>query len=414
MDHLPMRTAAVMRRPLSWTIPLVWAGWVAAVILVPLSAGTIAAAPGDILAAVAGVSASIASMTLVTSGAVLVTRLVRHPIGWLLWLGGILLALAFGGVGAATALLQAGVPGAAWVAWLTAVAWVPATVILTLFVPLLFPTGRLPSSRWRLLVIVAIAAVTGATLTTAVTPLALDNAPPGLENPIALGGPAPNLLQFVDAASRVAGIVCLPLVAASLVIRFQRSVGTERAQLKWFAAAAAPVGLAYAVGLMTTGATTEPALTIGNAAFLIVFVGLALLPVAIGIAVLRYRLYEIDRIISRTISYALVTAILVIVFGVAIVLLQEVLAPFTGGNTVAVAVSTLVVATLFQPLRRRVQLAVDRRFNRTRYDAARIEASFGARLRDEVDSATLRADLAATVTASVRPSSVGVWVRSTK
>ena len=110
----------------------------------------------------------------------------------------------------------------------------------------------------------------------------------------------------------------------------------------------------------------------------------------------------------------LVTAVLVFVFGAAILLLEGVLASFTGRNTVAVAVSTLVVATLFQPLRRRVQTAVDRRFNRTRYDAARIEASFSARLRDEMDSATLRADLVATVTASVRPTRVGLWVRSAK
>ena len=149
----------------------------------------------------------------------------------------------------------------------------------------------------------------------------------------------------MDAASRVAGIVCLPLVAASLVIRFRRSEGTERAQLKWFAAAAAPVGLAYAVGLMTTGATTEPALTIGNAAFLIVFVGLALLPVAIGIAVLRYRLYEIDRIISRTIS--LCTRDGACSWSSSCggrPRFKRSSRQFTGGNTVAVAVSTLVVA----------------------------------------------------------------------
>jgi hypothetical protein len=409
-----MTTTEVARRPLPWTIPLVWAGWLVALVLIPTGAGSIAAKPGDIVIPAANLSATIASLTLVTSGAVLVTRLVRHPIGWLLWLGGVLLALAFGGVAVATAMVNAGVPGAVWVVWLTALAWVPGTVIVTLFVPLVFPTGRLPSPRWRMLVVVVVLAVVESTFYNAVHPFDLDGAPPSLVNPLTLGGRFEDLFVFLDRASALAGIVCLPLVAASLVVRFRRSVGTERAQLKWFAAAAAPIGPAYAVGLLTGSATTEPAITIGNIAFLIVFVGLSLLPVAIGIAVLRYRLYEIDRIISRTISYALVTAVLVIVFGAAIVFLQEVLAPFTGGNTIAVAVSTLLAATLFQPLRRRVQVAVDRRFNRTRYDAARIEASFGARLRDQVDSATLRADLASTVTASVRPSSVSVWVRSTK
>src|SRR5436309_5633341 len=144
-----MTTAEVTRRPLPWTLPLVWAGWVVAVAFIPMTAGWIVGEPRDIIIAAAGITASIASLTLVTSGAVLVTRLVRHPIGWLLWLGGILLALAFGGAGLATALLDAGMPGAVWVAWLTALAWVPGTVIVTAFVPLLFPTGRLPSPRRR-------------------------------------------------------------------------------------------------------------------------------------------------------------------------------------------------------------------------------------------------------------------------
>jgi len=134
-------------------------------------------------------------------------------------------------------------------------------------------------------------------------------------------------------------------------------------------------------------------------------------PIAVGIAVLRYRLYEIDRIVSRTISYAAVTAVLVAVFVGAILLFQAVLAPVTGENTVAVAASTLVVAALFQPLRRRIQGVVDHRFNRARYDAQRTAEAFADRLRDQVDMDPLRADLVATVDASLRPTLAGIWLR---
>ena len=132
---------------------------------------------------------------------------------------------------------------------------------------------------------------------------------------------------------------------------------------------------------------------------------------AIGIAVLRYRLYEIDRIISRTISYATVTGVLVVAFAGAILLFQSVLAPMTGGNTVAVAASTLVVAALFQPLRRRVQSRVDRRFNRTGYDAERVVDRFAGRLRDEVDLGQLAIEIKGAVERTVQPTSVAIWLR---
>jgi hypothetical protein len=150
---------------------------------------------------------------------------------------------------------------------------------------------------------------------------------------------------------------------------------------------------------------------VANVLTAVAFLGFALLPVAIGVAVLRYRLFEIDRIISRTISYATVTGVLVVAFAGAILLFQSVLAPVTGGNTVAVAASTLVVAALFQPLRRWVQSRVDRRFDRTRYDAERILAEFASGLRDEVDLGQLGAEIQATVALTVAPASVWLWLR---
>jgi hypothetical protein len=145
--------------------------------------------------------------------------------------------------------------------------------------------------------------------------------------------------------------------------------------------------------------------------WLIGLTGLALLPIAIGIAILRYRLYEIDRIVSRTIGWAVVSAILVAVFAAIILVTQAVLAPLTSSNTLAVAVSTLAVAALFQPLRRRVQRGVDHRFNRARYDAEQIIAAFAERMRDEVDLDQLAAEITPTVSRTVQPTSLSLWLR---
>jgi hypothetical protein len=150
----------------------------------------------------------------------------------------------------------------------------------------------------------------------------------------------------------------------------------------------------------------------GQWAWIVASASIGLVPVAIGIAILRYRLYEIDRIVSRTIGWALVTGLLVAVFAGTIVGLQALLAPLTNNNTLAVAGSTLVAAALFQPLRRRVQRAVDRRFNRARVDAQRAIDAFGAHLRDDVDLAALHGRLVAAADATVQPNGAGLWLRS--
>jgi hypothetical protein len=146
-------------------------------------------------------------------------------------------------------------------------------------------------------------------------------------------------------------------------------------------------------------------------AFLLGTLTLIAFPVAIAIAILRYQLFEIDRIVSRTVAYVLITALLIAAYAVAILVLQEPLETITGGNTVSVALSTLVVAALFQPLRRRVQAVVDRRFDRARFDAERTTAAFSERLRDEVDIATVTEDLDATVRTALKPSALGLWLR---
>jgi hypothetical protein len=198
--------------------------------------------------------------------------------------------------------------------------------------------------------------------------------------------------------------LALVTAVAAVVVRFRRARGIERQQLKWFVAA----NVLFAVLMLASfldGATEPTVFDIGA------FVSLSFPPLAIGIAVLRYRLYEIDRIISRTLGWAIVTGILVAVFAGHVVGLQALLAGFTQGQTLAVAGSTLVAFALFQPVRRRVQRAVDRRFDRARYDGERIAQAFAARLRGEVDLDAAQTALASTAASALQPSSAGVWLR---
>jgi hypothetical protein len=221
------------------------------------------------------------------------------------------------------------------------------------------------------------------------------------------------LSNVVGTALVVSGGV---LAVASLLVRYRRGSGIERAQLKWFAAVATVTGVAALVNIATNSSSGAPASTgilgsISAASNVLLFVGLAVLPLAIGIAVLRYRLYEIDRLISRTLGWGVLTLILGGAFVGLVLGLQAILAPFTGSNELAVAGSTLLVFSLFQPLRSRVQGLVDRRFNRARYDARQALDAFSARLRDEVDLDTLQESLLTLVEATLEPTTVSLWLR---
>jgi hypothetical protein len=198
-------------------------------------------------------------------------------------------------------------------------------------------------------------------------------------------------------------VLAVVLSATSMVVRFRRSRLIEREQLKWFASAAVVAGLVFA-GL--------GAIDSANKAFqILTIVALLGLPISAGIAILRYRLYDIDRIISRTIGWAVVTSVLGAIFAGTIVGLQTILADVTQAQTLSVAASTLVAFVLFQPLRRRVQSVVDHRFNRARYDAERTAAAFAERRRDQVDIAGLRVDLTGTIDSALHPRALGIWIR---
>lgn len=380
----------------------VWAMWAISLVCVALSLVTTDGLDNLLPAAALG----LAAISFATVGAVLVSRLPTNPIGWLLASGGFWFGLANPGTSVWNYGLahSGGVPGAVWFVWLSQWTWAPAIGAILLLL-LVYPTGRLLSRRWR-------PEAAGATLLIAILSFggAFGQWTGGqfpVANPLAIIGPVPDLLSVV-----LAPLVILVVVSAiaSLAIRYRRSAGIERAQLKWFVAVVAISLPAFLIGTGLFG-TNGLAGVIATVFTLLAFIGFALLPVAIGIAVLRYRLFEIDRLISRTIAYGVLTAIVGALFVGVILLLQAILAPLTNSNEFAVAGSTLLVAGLFQPLRRQIQRLVDRRFNRARYDAERTATAFAERLSNEVDFERLRAEILSTVAATVEPTTVSLWLR---
>jgi hypothetical protein len=331
-------------------------------------------------------------------GALIASRLPASPIGWLWCATG----LAYGVADVAEPLVRViGVP--AWVGSVLASVGIASLIGLLIFVFLLFPDGRLPSYRWRW---VARAAVAGPVLALLEAPFIHDREDPTADTPWLVGGTAGRYLYEV-ALVTVYGLFGIALAAMfSLVLRFRRAGAVERRQLTWFLYAA--VVNAVVLVLDSVLRLLPPTLVTAAASA----AAFALLPVAVGIAMLRYRLFEIDRIVSRTVSYGLLTGCLVVLYLVLVALLRALLEPLTGSSTVAVAVSTLAVAAVFNPVRRRLQAAVDRRFDRARYDAGQAVEAFAARLRNQVDLDQITEGLYDTVSSTVTPGRMAVWLRA--
>jgi hypothetical protein len=323
-------------------------------------------------------------------GALVASRRPDNPIGWIMCASG--LAYAVGGVSVsyAESTLAGGDDDALRRAadWVSGWVWMLGIGPAVTFLPLLFPNGRLPSRRWRP---VAWAAAVGLGV-------------------MALGLALPDAWKAAEVAAGVGGLfLVLSAIAsiASLVFRFHRARRMERSQLKWLTYAAALVGvtvLAQIVAEATVGTSDEFSNTLISAS-------IATLPVCIGIAMLRYRLYDIDVVINRTLVYGVLTATLAGAYVSSVLLLQLALSPLTEDSGLAIAGSTLAVAALVRPLRSRIQELVNRRFYRRRYDAARTLQGFGARLRDQVDLDRLRGELQGVVAETLQPSHVSVWLR---
>src|SRR5579862_8387215 len=282
-------------------------------------------------------------------------------------------------------------PGAAWAGWtLTVVLGIEAPLLF--LIPLLFPDGRPPSPRWRPVVWVAILTGLITSVSSAISDVNFSDNFPRLRDPVKVVRPLGTAWNLATSI----GLLVFLVGAVSMIVRFRRSGQEQRLQLKWFMyASAISAVIIFAVSQFSNNPLP---------AFEIVF---PLIPAAVGIAILKYRLYDIDRIISRTLAYAIVTGLLVGVYAGLVLLATQVLELHT---PVAVAAATLAAAALFNPLRRRVQRIVDQRFNRVRYDADQMVAAFAAGLRGAVDLDTVRADLLAVVNRAVEPAHISVWV----
>ncbi|HEV2259048.1 MAG TPA: hypothetical protein VGS06_38520 [Streptosporangiaceae bacterium] len=334
-----------------------------------------------------------------TVGALLTWKRPGNPIGWLL--SATALAYAVGNFGVFLAHFHRTLTLANWLGWTFDLGGG-----LCAFVVLLFPTGTLPARRWRPVAWAAGAGLAGWAFGNAFAPTII-SASPSMPNPAGVTGPAGDIFTIMANGGRVLMVAAGLAAVLSLAFRYRRARTAERAQLKWLVYAGAVVVAAALIAAGPIERIMGPGDATNNLQNALVSGAIALIAVAIGIAVLRYRLYDIDRVISRTVAYTIITGLLAGVYAGLVLLATHVFGVHT---PVAVAAATLAAAALFNPLRRRVQLLVDRRFNRARYDADQTVAAFAARLKDAVDLDAVRHDLAGVVHQALEPAHVSLWV----
>jgi hypothetical protein len=338
-------------------------------------------------------------------GALVVWRR-AHPIGAIFSFVGVVLSiqlLAYVYAERALVLDPGSLPYGLFAAWIGELVWLPALVLSTILVILLFPDGRLPSRRWR--PVVWLASLGVILVDTMIVLEARLYSYPQLAAPLSFAAPPPDVSAIIGAIGALLTAPALALSLVAIVLRFRAARGAARLQFKWFAYAATVV-LVTAV----LSAVSEP--ESDSALRLLPSVATLLLPVAVGVAILRYHLYDIDLIINRTLVYGSLSATLGAVYVGLVIALQGLLSGFTAGNMLAVAGSTLVAAALFQPARRRIQAIVDRHFYRSRYDAQQTVETFSSRLRHGVDLDLLADELRDVVEQTLRPASVSVWLQS--
>ena len=350
-------------------------------------------------------------------GALIASRRPRNAIGWILLAEGLLWMFLgmtdyYGLYGVAR---PGSVPFPVGVAGINNFMWVPAVGLLGTYVFLLFPDGRLPSRRWRPLAWLSGTVIMLVSICVGLAPGALQNLG-GIRNPFGLEG-----YPWVEAVGYfVLPLLPLCMVASvlSLVMRYRRSRGEERQQIKWIAFAASFVGFMYLIAMVCAFIFPSGAWFQAGSPLWLDLLGYAalisftLVPIAVGFAVLRYRLYEIDIIINRTLVYGSLTISLALVYVGLVVSLQYVFRALTGGDSqLAIVASTLAIAALFNPLRRRIQTLIDRRFYRKNYDARRTLEAFSARLRDETNLEQLNVELLSVLGATMQPEHVSLWLK---
>jgi hypothetical protein len=351
---------------------------------------------------------SLALLSFPTVGALVVSRHRGNTVGWLFCVVGVSFGLSSGAYGWAVYALFArpgALPGAEVAAWFANWMFLPALFCVPVYLFLLFPDGRPASRRWRPVAWLAGVGLLATTLGNALSPGRLAQPPfETVENPAgidAIGGWTDAVIAFGFWLT----FASILLAGTSLIYRFRRARGPERQQLKWFAGSAV-LFVATSVAYTVLPGVPEQ---VGQVATLFAFAGI---PLAVGIAILRHRLYEIDLLINRALVYGPLTAMLALMYFGGVVGLQSVLRAVTGQeSTLAIVASTLLIAALFNPLRRRVQGFVDRRFYRRKYDAAKTLTAFNTRLREETELETLSGDVIGVVRETMQPAHVSLWLR---
>jgi hypothetical protein len=390
------------------TSRLAWSLWAVAILLGvpgPVLTTAVDVTAGDVPFLLAFVALELGAAT---AGAVIASRLPGNAIGWIFLALGTGMALGFAANGwseLAFATDAGPLPLDEIAAWLSNWIFLPLVFGTVVFLLLLFPTGRPLSAAWRRVVVADAILLTVATAAFALKPGTLGPEGHQIPNPLALPGAAGELMETLDAISTALAPLVFAVAIAAMVVRFRRSRGIERQQLKWFALAGAVAVAALAASLLA------PSATAADMAILVGLLALAALPATVGMAILRHRLYDVDVAINRTLVYGALTATLAAAYLAGVLLLQLALRPLTEESDLAIAGSTLAVAALFRPARTRIQDTVDRRFYRRKFDVARTLEGFGARVRDQVELDALGAELRAVVSETMQPAHVSLWLR---
>jgi hypothetical protein len=397
-----------------------WLGWTLCLLSVGLAASTLLLAflngrtTGEILIDEGLLPVAILVVAFSVVGAVISSYRPENAVGWLFCAAALFQGLSvFTYEYAIYALITkpSSLPLGAEMSWMSPWIWAPGLGLILVFLPLLFPDGHLPSRRWR-----PVAWLGGASIVLVCVPTLIILWPK--RGTVLLGGPVNDKDRLAQILDLLVGLVAFPLMLVaglsaviSLFVRFRWARGEERQQIKWFTSAAA---LTLLVVFLVEGIPE------GNRRFeTITAVGAVLVapsvPIATGIAILRYRLYNIDLIINRTLVYGALTALLVLVYFGGVATTQAIFRALTGQeSTLAVVASTLAIAALFVPLRRRIQAFIDRRFYRRKYDARKTLEAFSAKLRDETDLDALSDDLVGVVRDTMQPAHVSLWLRSSE
>jgi hypothetical protein len=352
-----------------------------------------------------GAGEAVPWLLFATIGLVLTLRRPANPIGWLYAAAALVWTTYIPWDPWVDQLQRSGrpLPLVARLAALTGDTFWAVGLTLAVTLPLLLlPNGRLRSRRWRAVAAAAVAAAAVDVVGWMLSPTPLTQTLKPAAKPFPLHGPAGTVATTVSWIGEAVLFACILAAAVCVVLRFRASRGTERQQLRWVAVGATVA----AIGLVVVAPLEALVFKVTPNAFAIPL--LLSPPLAIALAVLRYRLWDLDRLVSRTVTYALVTALLVVPY---LLILPATSRLAAGSGSLAVAAATLAVAALFQPLRRRVQDLVDRRFNRRRYDAARTVEQFAARLRDQVDLTALEAELLAVADQTMQPTRASLWLQ---